>query len=192
VFPGYVAWCDKCGWNLRPQESQLSNNIFEQFYISIGRNQSQSLLDQLIVAKSLEPSLTSSKLLAFIFSTAVHGITLAFAIVGILLPITAWPNVFAVLGGILCLGLTYILLPSKSRFPERERVRRLGRQEQSRLDATHPPTAHRMDFLEARNIPQPRSQNPARNFQEVETELVALRKGIQERALDAYRASLYQ
>ncbi len=74
---------------------------------------------------------------------------------------------------------------------ERERRRRLARLEGVRLSASHPPTARRLDLLEAR------PPEPGQHFLDsegtvaIDRELEPLRDVIAARVADNYRADLY-
>jgi Zn-dependent protease with chaperone function len=75
--------------------------------------------------------------------------------------------------------------------PERERLRRrrVARLETARLDASHPPTARRIELLERR----PRRE-PLLNVgpgELLDCELRPLRAPLQSKLIDAYRASIY-
>jgi heat shock protein HtpX len=118
VYNSYVMWCDQCGWNLQPHQPDGPRNIFESLYASLGQKQSQALFDQLAEADTLKPSLTVSKLLAFVLATIVHGVTIACAIGGIVLLVRGWPGFFAIVGGLLLIGLAWVLRPRFSKSPD--------------------------------------------------------------------------
>ncbi len=75
---------------------------------------------------------------------------------------------------------------------ERERRRLVARLEGARLDATHPPTAKRIELLEKRPRQEPRvSLSPERSAL-IDAELGSRRRAIQQDLVDEYRDSLYQ
>ncbi len=118
VYSGYVTWCDKCGWNINPEQPDPPRGIFESVYASLGQKQSRALLDRLKRADTLKPRLTASKSLALIFAVVIYGFTLAFGVGGATLLIAGWPNPFAVAGGLLCIGIVWILRPRFSKLPD--------------------------------------------------------------------------
>jgi Zn-dependent protease with chaperone function len=77
------------------------------------------------------------------------------------------------------------------RVPERERLRRrrVARLESARLDASHPPTAKRIALLEQRPHVAGNGHNPPAQI--IDEELRPLRAALQERIIDAYRASVH-
>ncbi len=122
VHFGYVSWCDQCGWNLQPQESNRPTNVFESAYASIGKRFSQQLFDEMSKAESLRPTLTLSKVLAFSLAAVVHGFTIILVIVGIVLLVRGWSNLFAIFGGVLCLGIAWLMRPRFSKLREYDKV----------------------------------------------------------------------
>lgn len=73
--------------------------------------------------------------------------------------------------------------------PEQEitRIRRIGRMEESRLDATHPPTAYRIEFLEAQGHVNPAYEIPTDDLQLLEQELQKLEEQFQPKILSFYK-----
>lgn len=117
VDPNYVSWCDRCEWNLQPQEPAPPRNVFEASYASIGRRASKNLFDRMVRTTSLRPTLTFSKVLAFLVAAVVHGLTLLFAGLSIFLLVRGWPNFMAIIGGLFCGGLAWALRPRFPRAP---------------------------------------------------------------------------
>jgi Zn-dependent protease with chaperone function len=83
------------------------------------------------------------------------------------------------------------LLSVFERVPERERLRRrrVARLEAARLDASHPPTAKRIELLERRPHVTPTVDGSGAVL--VDEELRPFRAGIQDRLVDGYRASVH-
>ncbi len=74
---------------------------------------------------------------------------------------------------------------------ERERLRRVARLEQTRLDATHPPPSYRLALLERRAPLEPAVVLDAERSAKIDDELAPLRAHLSLRIVDAYRSSLY-
>ena len=74
---------------------------------------------------------------------------------------------------------------------ERERRRRVARLEESRLDDTHPPTAHRIRLLEERARHEAAVVLDEARSAAIDGELASFRRALQERLVDEYRDSLY-
>ncbi|MFL5797786.1 MAG: M48 family metallopeptidase [Actinomycetota bacterium] len=73
---------------------------------------------------------------------------------------------------------------------EAEQVARREIRQGFRLDATHPPTAYRIRFLEARQV-QPEITLSAAASAAIDDELRPLERRLQDQLIDAYRDSLY-
>jgi hypothetical protein len=117
VHAEYVTWCDQCGWNVNPLAPRKPRNIFEGAYTWVGQKQSQAILDRLVKTKRLEPTLSVSKVLAFVVAALIHGTTLVFVVGGVMLLIGSWPNVCGITGGILCFGIAWVLRPRFAKPP---------------------------------------------------------------------------
>jgi Zn-dependent protease with chaperone function len=74
---------------------------------------------------------------------------------------------------------------------ERERLRRAARREQTRLDATHPPIARRIELLKRRPSATPAVTLSTAASARIDAELGRRRSLIATRIVDAYRSSLY-
>lgn len=117
VDPGYVSWCDRCGWNVQPQQPAPPRTRVETLYAALGRRFGASLFAQVTRSASLEPRWTASKLAAFILAGIVHGLTLLFAISGIALVVGNWPHPILVAIGLLCIATAWLLRPRVGKMP---------------------------------------------------------------------------
>jgi Zn-dependent protease with chaperone function len=118
VHPYYVAWCDQCEWNLYRPQADTPNTTFDRLYAAMGKRTSQSLFDAMIQTTSFKPRLTLAKMLASGLACIVHSITIAFAVLGILLLIHGWPNIIAIVFGLICLGGAWLARPQVTTMPE--------------------------------------------------------------------------
>jgi Zn-dependent protease with chaperone function len=116
--PRYVAWCEGCGWNLQPHQPDRPRTLFAATYAGMGARLGQSLFDELAHVQSPAPGPTRSLILAAALATAVHAVTLLCALLGVWLIWAQWFNVFALLGGVLLIGIAWILLPRPPAYPE--------------------------------------------------------------------------
>ena len=75
--------------------------------------------------------------------------------------------------------------------PERERLRRhrVARLERARLDATHPPTARRIELLQRRRVREARVDPALARFDD---DLRPSRRELADRLFDRYRAAVYR
>jgi len=69
-------------------------------------------------APNLTPTITLSYLLAVVCATLIHMLTVFCGLMGVLLIINNWPNVFFIALGLLLLCITWLLLPRLSTFPK--------------------------------------------------------------------------
>lgn len=67
---------------------------------------------------------------------------------------------------------------------EMERIRRVERLSQARLDTTHPPTAHRIEFLKAHPLPEAAVELSAAELADLEQELAPLYEELQNRLFE--------
>ena len=81
----------------------------------------------------------------------------------------------------------FALVPDR----ERERIRRAARLEETRLDATHPPTGLRMRMLEERRWREPEVVLDVVRSADIDRELAPFRAAFQESLIEDYRDSLY-
>jgi len=90
-------------------------------------------------------------------------------------------------------SLVDTLRQNVARMPAREveRIRRVDQLALARLDVTHPPTAHRIDFLRAHPFIQPSFTLSAAEAEQIEGELLQMQPHVQQKLLDAYLSRLY-
>ena len=119
VLPGYVTWCDRCGWNLKPPAPPRNRNIVDSLYSDLGSRLGKGLYDDLIRTPTLRPSLTPSLFLAIWSAMAVHLFTLLSALLGLYLLLFHLHNPIAVFFGLLCLLIFVFLAPRPSPYPKK-------------------------------------------------------------------------
>jgi Zn-dependent protease with chaperone function len=74
---------------------------------------------------------------------------------------------------------------------ELERIKRVERLHESRLDTTHPPTAYRIELIQSRPVTEPKVSLSKEEIERMERELSALQKPIQERLMDLHMRTIY-
>src|SRR5689334_3774137 len=104
VDTGFVAWCDRCGWNLAPVEKERDTSRMGRLYQADGRRLGDRMVRELIAADSLEPRLTPAKLGAYAIATVVLLLPAVFVVVGVLLVIRGFPNPFALIAAAILVG----------------------------------------------------------------------------------------
>jgi Zn-dependent protease with chaperone function len=118
VHQTYVTWCDHCDWNIRPQPADTPDHAFARIYDALGRRFSHSLLDEMTRLGAQGSRLTLSKIAAYLLAGSVHSIGLGFAMFGVFLLLQGWPNLAAIFGGVLCLGIAWLARPALGKLPE--------------------------------------------------------------------------
>jgi Zn-dependent protease with chaperone function len=113
---GYVSWCMECNWNVYPLKPE-PRNMLEKIYLSLGQQQGQALLNQFLQSKTLQPRLTLSKLTATVVAAVIHLLTLSFVVIGIILLVTNWPNIFVMIVTAVCFLLAGFLRPQFPKLP---------------------------------------------------------------------------
>src|SRR5437773_2918681 len=83
VTPGYVIWCDRCGWNVEAGVEVQPRTLWESLCVSLGRRLSESLFEQVKHEDSPRSRLKPSNLLGLLLAGVVHSLTFLLAGVGI-------------------------------------------------------------------------------------------------------------
>lgn len=111
VHRGYVTWCEHCNWNVQPFQKEGPHNLFEALYQRVGRKAGQAMFNKMTRAKSLQPSLTVPKLLAFTIALGIHAFTLFLFLLGVGVIISTWFNLIFFVLGMVCIGIVWVLRP---------------------------------------------------------------------------------
>ncbi len=100
VDPGYVTWCDRCHWNVRPSTPARPASFLASRYAEFGDALGRGLFEQLKASSSLSPKLTPSLVAAAFVATVVHLVALGCFVLGLVLIATSWPAILLMLLGI--------------------------------------------------------------------------------------------
>ena len=92
--------------------------FFEARYLAIGKRLGEGLFNELAKSNDLRPSLTTSRILAFLIAGVVHIITILFPIAGIWLAVKAWPDLVGITASLILLGIAWLLRPHFAKMPE--------------------------------------------------------------------------
>lgn len=74
---------------------------------------------------------------------------------------------------------------------EKEKIRRVGKLEKSRLDATHPPTFFRVEFLKNHSEKNAKISLTEEKAKQIDEEILKIQSQIQINIIDKYKAALY-
>lgn len=119
VHHGYVTWCDRCGWNLKPEVISDSRTLFDEIYRKLSRRLSRDLFNRMLREESLAPRFTLSGALAFLMAAAVHAVTVVFLLAGGAFVLLGWPNIVLVALGLLCLCIAIAARPRIVQAPDK-------------------------------------------------------------------------
>jgi Zn-dependent protease with chaperone function len=119
VHAGYTTWCDHCEWNLVPTTSDSPPTLLGSLYSSFGEKHSRGVFEELKegTPDALATRLTATRLLAILTAGAVHMVTLAYAALGVVLIALFWPSPFAIILGVGCLLMAWVLRPRMAKAP---------------------------------------------------------------------------
>ncbi len=115
---GFVDWCDACSWNLSAPEEPEATGRLERLYERVGARMGDRLSRELLAADSLEPHLTPANATAYAIAAVVHVLPLVFVVVGVALPVLAFPNPFAFVAAAILLGLAWLMRPRFGEQPD--------------------------------------------------------------------------
>jgi len=119
VLHGYVTWCHECGWNLAPSKPRLRGETrLDRLFERAGRRLGDRLVSELLAAESLEPRLTPARAGAYAVAAIVHLLALAFLVGGVALIVLTFFNVFALVGGLVLVGLAILMRPRFRKAPD--------------------------------------------------------------------------
>jgi Zn-dependent protease with chaperone function len=118
VFPGYVTWCEECGWNLQPRRPDPPRTILARIYEQLGQQQSRQIFEALRAAASLSPTLTTAEAAVFAVATLIHLSTVAALIGGIAILRWGWPSPLLSALSIPCFLLAIALRPRVVPYPK--------------------------------------------------------------------------
>jgi Zn-dependent protease with chaperone function len=75
---------------------------------------------------------------------------------------------------------------------EKERLRIVASQPHASLDATHPPTGHRIGFLKANPVAHASVELGKEKYEQLKSELAVLKRDVEEKLVNQYLDALYQ
>lgn len=117
-YEGYSDWCDRCNWNLKPQERiVIFDSIYEKIVKKIGDRYSKQLYEEIKTIHDLKPRVHGLTIITLIVAAAVFLLWLVMIATDIWL-FYHYPNLFAILGSVLCTMMVWVFRPQFSAPPE--------------------------------------------------------------------------
>jgi len=114
---GFVQWCAVCDWNVDPGQPEEPAGRLEILRRRLARQHGERLLAEVMTDDALRPRRDAAGLLALALALAVHGVTAALFVGGLLLVVLGWGSALPLLGA-LCLLVTWTLRPRFARLPK--------------------------------------------------------------------------
>jgi heat shock protein HtpX len=121
VQAGFVPWCDRCGWGIKPHALPRARSPFAKLYLEAGRRAGGALLAEMRGGPVGRPRVTPALAAAYALAVLVHGLTLGLVGLGVSLIAGAWGYWIIVAVGLLCLGLAWVIRPRVPRLDEDDR-----------------------------------------------------------------------
>ncbi|MET8328786.1 M48 family metallopeptidase [Streptomyces sp. NPDC005181] len=119
--PRFVVWCAACDWNMDPGEPEETPGRLERLRRRLARQHGEKLLAEVTAGETLRPRRDGASVLAYALALAVHGVTAALVVAGILLVVFGWGSALPLVGALL-LGISWALRPRFERLPDDEPV----------------------------------------------------------------------
>lgn len=119
----FVAWCAACDWNVDPGQPEAPTGRLEILRHRLARQHGEKLLAEVTTDGPLRPRRGATGALALTLALAVHGVTAALLVTGLLLVTLGWGSALPLLGAV-CLVVTWALRPRFARLPGDEPVLR--------------------------------------------------------------------
>ncbi|WP_041304557.1 M48 family metallopeptidase [Herpetosiphon sp.] len=119
--PAYLPWCE-CGWNIKPRSLPETYGMFDKIYTNVSRRLGNQMLRQMQSLNDLKPRWTFGKVVVGLMAGLIHGFTLLILVLGVLLIFDGWPNPFAVVFGVVLLGMVWLLRPRLAKFSKDELI----------------------------------------------------------------------
>jgi heat shock protein HtpX len=119
VSPGYLTWCDVCGWNLTaPPERRPARGRIGRAYAAAGARAGRRMARRLQSRESLEPRLTAGQALAYAVAAGVHLLTLALVGGAVVLMVLFPRNVTVYVLAVPMLLTAWLMRPRLGKPPE--------------------------------------------------------------------------
>lgn len=120
---GFVPWCAACDWNVDPGQPEEPTGRLEVLRHRLARQHGERLLAEVTTDDALRPRRDTAGVLALALALAVHAVTGALFVGGLLLVVLGWGSGLPLLGALFLL-ITWTLRPRFARLPEDEPVLR--------------------------------------------------------------------
>lgn len=106
---GFVSWCEKCDWNVLPKVEENKNSFLDALYENLGKKIGESLKQTAQKYELKNYGGILNRLLLVLLSLSVYTFNIAVLGLGIWLLVNFYTNLFAILGGVVLLGASWIV-----------------------------------------------------------------------------------
>ncbi|MCX4553934.1 M48 family metallopeptidase [Streptomyces sp. NBC_01387] len=114
----FVTWCLACDWNADPGAPEPEPGRLDAARRKLARRHGEQLYTELSQGGELRPHRDLISVLAQVVALAVHAVTAALAVAGVLLVVLGWSTVVQPVCGLALILLAVGLRPRFMRFPE--------------------------------------------------------------------------
>ncbi|MCB5178775.1 M48 family metallopeptidase [Streptomyces antimicrobicus] len=114
----FVVWCAACDWNVDPGAAEPEPGRLAAFRRRLARRHGEQLAAETAGGDPGRPRRDASALLALALALAVHGVTLALAVAGLLLIVLGWGTAVQPVEGLVLLVVAVVLRPRLGRLPQ--------------------------------------------------------------------------
>ncbi len=115
MFPGYPLWCPKCGWSVEPQRPKAPSSIAEEAGARMSTWMGASVLGDVEGGRR---AYGLFRLATYAYASLAYVLLLACFVGGAALIVLPWLNPFALVAGIVLLGIGYVAFPRPLDEPE--------------------------------------------------------------------------
>ncbi len=114
---GFVEWCAACDWNVDPGQPEEPIGRVDVLRRRLAQQHGEALLAEVTTDEALRPGRGTAGVLALALALAVHGVTVALFVGGLLLVVLGWGGGLPLLGAV-CLVVALVLRPRFGKLPE--------------------------------------------------------------------------
>ncbi|MFJ8200106.1 M48 family metallopeptidase [Streptomyces sp. NPDC096152] len=113
----FTVWCAACDWNVDPGRPEDDGGRLERLRRALARRHGEALFAATGDGRGRRPGRDAAGVVAYVIAGAIHAVTLGLAVAGLWFLLTGWGG-FAMLLGLLLLGVAWPLRPRLGRLPE--------------------------------------------------------------------------
>ncbi|WP_405938454.1 M48 family metallopeptidase [Streptomyces sp. NBC_00726] len=114
---GFVRWCAGCDWNVDPGQPEEPAGRLDVLRRRLAQRHGEAPLTEVTTGEAPRPRRDTAGVLALALAVAVHGVTAALVVGGVLLVVLGWGGALPVIGAV-CLIVALVLRPRFGKLPD--------------------------------------------------------------------------